>query len=648
MVKPFFTNSQIVTQLTTSWGGSEEGYTETWRGKSVISYAIPTTAPTLSSYEAPGFKTMTPGQVAFARLAFELWDDLIAPSLTETTSNSANITFAYSSKTQGGGTYTQGYTGALSGKDHLITAERIWMNSTWSSHDTDADMYYGGYGLITFIHEIGHSLGLSHPGTYDAGNGGTITYTANAEYAQDTRQYSVMSYFDADEGDPTVDHYGSDGRWKYAQTPLVDDILAIQAKYGADTTTRTGNTVYGFGSNAGRDVYNFAVNKDPIIAIWDAGGTDTLDVSGYTTNQKISLVAGTFSDVGYMTRNVAIAFGATIENAVGGAGADTLIGNDVANRLTGGKGADTLTGAGGADTFVFHSGDGRDVITDFHVGVDHIETSGYAGYTLSQVGADTLVTFSSADTILLKSVQASTVTAASFAMNGAVSPPPVSPPPVSPPPVSPPPVSPPPVSPPPTATGVYDHTYVGDANGNTLTGTALKDLIQGLAGNDLLSGLAGADRLEGGAGVDRLAGGDGDDVLQGGTGADIISLGTGADTILFARGDGADSVFEFSLGTGDRIHVSGYTSYTLQAAGADTRIVFSSTDSILLKSVAPAQVNGSAIVFTSASGEAALHPAADVDTVPRAAHPDLADPEPTPLVESASVFSAVQSHGWWF
>jgi serralysin len=61
-------------------------------------------------------------------------------------------------------------------------------------------MYFGGYGFITYLHEIGHALGLSHPGTYNAGQG-TLSYGNSAEYFQDTRKYTVMSYWDADEAE---------------------------------------------------------------------------------------------------------------------------------------------------------------------------------------------------------------------------------------------------------------------------------------------------------------------------------------------------------------------------------------------------------------------------------------------------------------
>ena len=52
----------------------------------------------------------------------------------------------------------------------------------------------------------------------------------------------------------------------------------------------------------------------------------------------------------------------------GGAGADTLIGGAGADTLIGGKGNDVLTGGKGRDTFVFESGSGHDIITDFQGG----------------------------------------------------------------------------------------------------------------------------------------------------------------------------------------------------------------------------------------------------------------------------------------
>ena len=101
-------------------------------------------------------------------------------------------------------------------------------------------------------HEIGHALGLSIRAPTMPPRASRTPTGANAEYAQDTRAYSIMSYFEASSSAapalrfPPVD----DGLFG---VPLIHDILAVQRIYGADMTTRTGDTTYGFNSNAGRD-----------------------------------------------------------------------------------------------------------------------------------------------------------------------------------------------------------------------------------------------------------------------------------------------------------------------------------------------------------------------------------------------------------
>lgn len=78
----------------------------------------------------------------------------------------------------------------------------MWIEGFVSSNFTPLGDSY--YAKTTVVHEPGLSLGLSHPGSYDAfddndGNGvpDPITYANDAAYAQDTMQYSIMSYFDA-------------------------------------------------------------------------------------------------------------------------------------------------------------------------------------------------------------------------------------------------------------------------------------------------------------------------------------------------------------------------------------------------------------------------------------------------------------------
>ena len=362
MPAPVFTLPQIITQLQTQWSAPNEGETRTWAG-ATVNYSIPGMAPNDEGYgEASGFNAamMTTYKRNMAREAFELWDDLIAINLTENNATSgAVITMAYSSVTEDDGTYARTWTTGPD-PDHGISKNRIWLNDGWASLNNDSDIQYSKRGFSTYIHEIGHTLGLSHPGSYNAAPGVEITYAADAEYAQDTRQNTIMSYFGGWENHGGVWEFVNDGETnaKYSSTPMIHDIAAIQAKYGADMTTRTGNTTYGFNSNAGRDVFDFNINTTPIFTIWDAGGTDTIDASGFSQDQYISLYDGTLSSIGALKGNVGIAFNAVIENAVGGSGADTLLGNAVANNLRGNGGHDLLKGGGGNDTL--EGGEGND------------------------------------------------------------------------------------------------------------------------------------------------------------------------------------------------------------------------------------------------------------------------------------------------
>ncbi|WP_348748346.1 M10 family metallopeptidase C-terminal domain-containing protein [Pseudomonas rhodesiae] len=247
----------------------------------------------------------------------------------------------------------------------------------------------GNAGRHTITHELGHAMGLSHPGNYN-GSGGDKLGESNVSHHEDSQSHSGMSY----RGERTGHHNHQKFR---SSAPQLDDIAAYQAKYGANYETRKDDTTYGFNSNTDRDFLTVKTPHDKIVAaIWDGGGNDTLDFSGYTQDQQISLREETFSDVGGLKGNVAIAKGAVIENAIGGKGNDLIIGNDVNNELNGGdgndviyggKGGDRLWGGKGADTFVYGSASesfdaGRqdqrshDEIMDFESGNDKIDVSG--------------------------------------------------------------------------------------------------------------------------------------------------------------------------------------------------------------------------------------------------------------------------------
>ena len=87
---------------------------------------------------------------------------------------------------------------------------------------------------------------------------------------------------------------------------------------------------------------------------------------------------------------------------LGGAGNDTLGGFANDDTINGGTGADYLIGGTGNDTFQFAAGDGQDVVHDLASG-DIVRISGYSSaQSVTQAGADVVLTLSGTDQITFK------------------------------------------------------------------------------------------------------------------------------------------------------------------------------------------------------------------------------------------------------
>ena len=278
---------------------------------------------------------LAPAGRALARNAMQAWAEVSALRFEIVTGAGADIVFddaetgaAYTSWDRDGGT---------------IDAARINIGGGWlDRYGTEA----GSYGAQTYIHELGHALGLGHAGLYN----GSASYAQDAHYANDSWQMSVMSYFSQSDN-PAVD-----ADFAYTLTPMLADIAAIRGLYGAPAATRAGDTVYGRNSTAAgtlADLYDQLLRGTATIV--DTGGFDTLDLSADPHGQRIDLTPGAISDVRGRIGNLSIGPDTVLEAVLTGGGDDVILGNHAANLIDAGAGRDTIDGGAGTDVSV-HAG----------------------------------------------------------------------------------------------------------------------------------------------------------------------------------------------------------------------------------------------------------------------------------------------------
>ncbi|WP_282186921.1 M10 family metallopeptidase, partial [Azospirillum brasilense] len=338
-------------------------------GQSVsITYSFMTAVP--SYYQAGSITQFTPfteSQKAAARAVLALYAQVANVTFTEvadsgnggqirfgtdTLSDSGgyayypSFSYSYSGSPGASGTITQVYENPIGGD--------VWLDAS----NTNLDQTQGRFGNMTLIHEIGHALGLKHP--FEAPN--------TLPTAQDNYDYSVMSYT-APSNSTLITVTGTANQYSWVsemvvpRTPMLYDVAAVQYLYGANTATRSGDTVY-----------SWQVSEAFFETIWDGGGTDTIDLSNQTLGSRLDLRPGSLSSIAIRqsdaerrmnlpswatgvptptydgVNNLGIAAGVIIETAIGGSGNDSIVGNDAANTLRGGAGDDTLEGGVGNDT----------------------------------------------------------------------------------------------------------------------------------------------------------------------------------------------------------------------------------------------------------------------------------------------------------
>lgn len=396
-----------------------------------------------------------------ARAAMEAWASVADIRFRET-GGTADIRFTES----GSGAWASSTMFGSRIVSSTVNISASWLESEGSR--------VGTYTFQTYLHEIGHALGLGHMGAYN----GSGTFGSSARFANDSWQASVMSYFSQTEN-PNIQ-----ASYAVAGTLMPADIVAIQRLYGAadHRSLTAGDTVYGLGHSLGGswlgrifDAQN-GLDRPGIedaraiaLTIWDSGGRDTINLSHDIAAQRVDLRMGASSDVFGLRGNLQIAPGTVIENFFAGSGNDTVHGNAADNLLRGGAGNDVIHGLAGNDTIFGGPGDDR---LFGNQGADSIWGGAGNDVIRGGLGHDTLMG------------------------------------------------------------GAGQDTLMGGAGNDVLFGGPGHDRLEGGAGNDILRGQQGNDRLMGQGGNDTLIGGLGSDTMTGGLGADVFRFLTAADSTM--------------------------------------------------------------------------------------------------------------------
>ena len=402
-----------------------------------VTYSFMESNPSYNASDGT-FQAFNEAMRSAARLALIEWSSAATISFVEVSDAGAGGTLRFGTNRQ---TDSNGYayyptTDAIGGD--------IWISNYFAANLTPSP---GDYAYLTMLHEIGHAIGLKHPGAYSASDDGPYL-SASVDNTDNT----VMSY--------TI------GGTVYPATLGEYDILAARYLYGFSGTGTIGNVTFlsnasevfigdngvqfvhgrdgddwielfggddGVAAGAGRDTVLGGAGNDLIygnlgVDLLSGGdGNDTIfggqndgpptagaDDAYLAFRTGIEVIyGGAGDDMLYGNLGSDVLYGGTGNDKLfGGQDADTLSGGAGNDTLNGNRGADLLVGGAGWDHFVFTGGSGHDTIADFTYFTDYlviqrnVNGSGIEGFAdvvarATQVGSDVVIDLSGGNTITM-------------------------------------------------------------------------------------------------------------------------------------------------------------------------------------------------------------------------------------------------------
>ena len=379
----------LVAGLASRWN-----FTQPVGSPASVTYSFMTAVP---SYEqdVTNFQAFTDTMKAAAVSALAAWASVTNLVFTEVSDSGSGGQIRF------GSNFQQNSAGYAYYPSTAETGGDIWIANNVTENLTPS---VGTNGYLTLLHEIGHALGLKHPGNYDAGGGGTEGPYLDSSV--DNTGNTVMSYTDSSPlpsglGPYDIDAirylYGFTGSGQIGNLIYGDDNAAAYTMTGGAVFAKGGNdTIVGSSGNdgmmggAGSDLMSGGAGNDLIYGntntdvIYGGEGADTifggqndgtarLDAFGNLRMQDgvETLYGGAGGDVIYGNFGNEIIFGGAGDDLIyagqnedtvsGGAGNDTILGN---------RDNDTLNGGDGSDIFRFSSNSGADVIEDFNTAFD--------------------------------------------------------------------------------------------------------------------------------------------------------------------------------------------------------------------------------------------------------------------------------------